>query len=59
MDPTEPTPQAFLVRILRDLVYGPCSDASWEAVKENWMRPDAREWLRVKAAQPLPDRSHS
>lgn len=33
-------------RVLRDRVYGPCSDKNWEACKEHWLKPDAIEWLK-------------
>lgn len=33
------------VRTMRALVFEECSDANWEACKENWMRADSILWL--------------
>lgn len=43
-------------RALRDQVFGPCTDKNWIEVRQNWMAPAGRRWLRDKAAQPLPVR---
>lgn len=38
------------VRRLRDAVYGSepkyRTDAGWESVRENWMKPENIEWLK-------------
>lgn len=41
------------IRALRAKVYGECTDINWIAVRDNWMRKDAIEWLKGKAAKPL------
>jgi hypothetical protein len=37
------------VRVLRDKVYGPSTDAGWDACKDNWMREDSILWLKNEA----------
>lgn len=34
------------VRALRDAIYGPCKDDSWEQIKGNWMTPENIRWLQ-------------
>ena len=34
------------LRVLRAKVYGECTDANWEAVKENWAKPESKQWLK-------------
>lgn len=34
------------IRAMRNSIYGPCTDKSWEACKDAWMRKDSVEWLR-------------
>ena len=42
------------VRQLRAAVFTKdCSDDGWAAVRANWMRPEAIEWLREKGKRPL------
>lgn len=37
------------VRKLRAVIYGECDDYNWEAVRDNWMRPENIEWLQSMA----------
>lgn len=34
------------VRELRERIYGPITDASWECVKANWLKPENVRWLQ-------------
>ena len=34
------------LRVLRAAVYGECSDDNWQAVIDNWSKPEAVQWLR-------------
>jgi len=39
------------LRKLRSIVYHECTDANWEAVKDNWRKPDALAWLQEQAVK--------
>lgn len=42
------------LRDLRDRVFGrPMSDQGWEICKVRWQKPEALQWLKEKAEQPI------
>lgn len=46
------TPTEAVVRAWRAKVYGECTDENWEAVRENWMKPENIEWLKREVMRP-------
>ena len=46
------TPQELYVRRLRDRIYGSepkfRTDANWEHVRNNWMKPENVKWLEAQ-----------
>jgi len=43
---SQPTLTENEVRELRDAIYGPCENESWEQVKANWMKTENIRWLQ-------------
>jgi hypothetical protein len=37
------------IRQMRDFIYGPSTDNGWMACRENWLKPEAIQWLRTES----------